>query len=991
MNTDTNYRYPIARQMLRRGVLLFGCLALLGSTAAFGQAGGTGAVSGSVRNSGTDAFLEGAEVSLVGTALSTLTRRDGSFTLANVPAGNYRLRVFYTGLDAKETPIDVKSGDTAVVPVSLAADVYRLDVFTVAGEREGSAAAITRQRTALNIMNVVSTDAFGDVADGNLANFMQLLPSVAAFKQSGDLVGISVRGTPAELNSVMLDGTRFASAIAGSTAGLGDRTQFVDRIPAEFIKEIAVTKGSTPDQPADSLGGSINMITKSAFDFKNRVVTYRAGVTYNDNRRDFKKYVPTGAMTFLDTFGKDRQFGVALSGSYSRTINPYETVLMAHSDPDMRNAQARELNDVAERVRVGFSGKLEYRLDNTLRLGVNAALNYYAFNDDRVNWQASAGGSRRIADYNVVSRAQILAGATPLDSTRQVAGIAPGFTNTFSEMLSPSINNSVATENRRAHQYKVGVDGEKTWGDSKLTIVASYNPSSFDNNYYGINITRTPASGISIDTSKASNRPVFAQTYGPTIGAGADFTQYVAARFEQPDITREEVGDIRADYLKKFSNLAVPLNLKTGVDYRNTHRWLINTYRPQWLFTGADRVQGRNAATGANDDNVAQFLDPSVNYSIFNNAMWKWDTFDAKKVETSFRASPEYWLPSGTTVATKPIPRIISEGVSSAYVQGDLQVGSLNFLGGVRVEHTAVHGVSQNTDPRNLTNTIVSVNRSYDKYFPSLHLRYNATRNLLFRASFSTGSARPSISNMLPTTTISYLTDGTGLGTVRQNNPGIRPNYAQTYDFSIEYYFEPAGVLSAGVFHKDIKDFINTETRLIGSGPNNGFGGLYENFVFTTSNNLGSAVVKGLEANYNQQFRNLPKPFNGLSAFANYTRLDTTGQYANGASQLAQFTPWTYNAGVSYTWGKLTTRLSYRRKSAYLASYSATPWSSTYIDELKEVDVNLEFKLRPSLSFFLDISNLHDDGYDQYSLNMSRVNSAADPGRRMNAGISGRF
>ena len=270
-------------------------------------------------------------------------------------------------------------------------------------------------------------------------------------------------------------------------------------------------------------------------------------------------------------------------------------------------------------------------------------------------------------------------------------------------------------------------------------------------------------------------------------------------------------------------------------------------------------------------------------------------------------------------------------------------------------------------------------------------MRYSATRNLLFRSSFSTGSARPSISNMLPTTTISYLTDGTGLGTVRQNNPGIKPNYAQTYDFSVEYYFEPAGVISAGVFYKDIKDFINTETRLIGTGTNNGFGGLYENFVFTTSNNLGSAKVKGLEANYNQQFRNLPKPFNGLSAFANYTRLDTTGQYANGASQLANFTPWTYNVGASYTFSKLTTRVSYRRKSAFLASYSATPWSSTYIDESKEVDVNIEFKWKPSLSFFLDISNLHDDGYDQYSLNMSRVNSAADPGRRMNAGVSGRF
>jgi iron complex outermembrane recepter protein len=371
--------------------------------------------------------------------------------------------------------------------------------------------------------------------------------------------------------------------------------------------------------------------------------------------------------------------------------------------------------------------------------------------------------------------------------------------------------------------------------------------------------------------------------------------------------------------------------------------------------------------------------------------MWMWDSFDASKVEASFRGNNDQWTPSGTTVSTLPVPRIISEAVSAFYAQGDVKIGSLNILGGARVEHTAVRGRSQNTDPKNPTVTAVTVNRSYDKIFPSVHFRYSAARNLLLRASYSTGSARPSISNMLPTTTISYLTDGTGLGTVRQNNPGIKPNYANTYDLSAEYYFEPAGVLSVGLFHKDIKDFINTEIRLIGAGADNGFGGQYENFTFTTSNNLGSAKIRGLEANYSQQFRNLPKPFNGLSVSANYTRLNTEGQYANGARALANFTPWTANLGASYTWRKLQVRYMYRFKSTYLTSYSATALSSTYVNQDNEIDINVEYKWKPSLAIFFDISNLNDTGFDQFSLNMSRVNSAADPGRRMNAGISGRF
>ena len=97
------------------------------------------------------------------------------------------------------------------------------------------------------------------------------------------------------------------------------------------------------------------------------------------------------------------------------------------------------------------------------------------------------------------------------------------------------------------------------------------------------------------------------------------------------------------------------------------------------------------------------------------------------------------------------------------------------------------------------------------------------------------------------------------------------------------------------------------------------------------------------------------------------------------------------NLGGSYTWRKLSFRYTYRFKSAYLASYSPTAVSSTYINRDDEIDLNLEYKWKPSLAIFIDVSNLNDTGYDQYSLNMSRVNSAADPGRRMNAGISGRF
>jgi hypothetical protein len=142
-------------------------------------AGGWGTVSGRVSSAATGEFLEGAEVRVIGTDLVTSTQRAGAFALSRVPAGVHRLRVFYTGLDVQEAEVLVKAGEAAVLAVSLNAAVYRLDSFVVAGQREGNAAAITRQRTAENIKSVVSMDAYGNVADGNIGNFLQNLTGVA--------------------------------------------------------------------------------------------------------------------------------------------------------------------------------------------------------------------------------------------------------------------------------------------------------------------------------------------------------------------------------------------------------------------------------------------------------------------------------------------------------------------------------------------------------------------------------------------------------------------------------------------------------------------------------------------------------------------------------------------------------------------------------------------------------------------------------------------
>ncbi len=119
------------RRFFHWGGFALGFLGLLISLQA--QPTGSGTLTGTVTNAGTGATLAGAAVSLVGTNFNVLTQRDGTYTFSNVPAGNYKLSAFYTGLDIRETSVSVIAGEAVSVPIRLTADIYQLETFTVAG------------------------------------------------------------------------------------------------------------------------------------------------------------------------------------------------------------------------------------------------------------------------------------------------------------------------------------------------------------------------------------------------------------------------------------------------------------------------------------------------------------------------------------------------------------------------------------------------------------------------------------------------------------------------------------------------------------------------------------------------------------------------------------------------------------------------------------------------------------------------------------------
>ncbi len=311
--------------------------------------------------------------------------------------------------------------------------------------------------------------------------------------------------------------------------------------------------------------------------------------------------------------------------------------------------------------------------------------------------------------------------------------------------------------------------------------------------------------------------------------------------------------------------------------------------------------------------------------------------------------------------------RAVTETVKAGYLMAQGKVGRTSLLTGVRWEKTEDESwgwvrartpstaAQQAADPigaadRDYANKRRSFVGSYTKAFPSAHLAHDFTSNLKARLSWSTSFGRPAMSNLVPNETANETNQ-----TLTINNPSLLPQTAGNWDASLDCYFEPVGNLSVGWFHKTIKDYIVTgiDGGKIATGTDNGYNGEYGRFTRLSSANAGTAFVQGWELSYQQQLTFLPGPLKGLAFMANYTLLDTHGNFGGNVyrstGQVAGFIPRTGNVSLSWRYHGFSTRLNANYTGPFLSSYSAaSPGRNLYIRARNVVNISLAYQLRPA-------------------------------------------
>ena len=951
-------------------------------------------LTGWVSNAATGSLLRGATVELPKLGRSVLTDDTGLFVFHNLPAGDHEIVATYAGLDVLRDHVVIQPGAVTRRNLDLTSGVYQLGAFTVSGQREGAAATITLQRNAGNVKNVVAMDSYGDLPNMSAGEVAALMPGISVtVADDGPISGIMVRGMSAALNRVTVDG--------GLIAGGGMNRSFApERYTGAMFDQLELTKGQTPDKGADSLGGSIDLKSRSPLSMREkRRINYTAAVRYaapfTEQVRFMEQHrmhplINVGYQEVFDVAGGERNLGVSFQGFYSENANGLF-------------ATSRDFENTLNRPAYLWTYQNAEKYNNRKQTSGKAIVDFRVSPSSKFRFNASYVDSEEPTVRNFLTTAS----TTQAVGTTGTAGILPGYTDRITRVRAAAgsqINLDARVFSVFDRTGEVGFGGEHDFNGLQLDYKAGYSwqERNTGNGKSGAALqTRISGIGWILDRTQSDLYPRFTQTEGLDMLNPANYRPIANGLTTRDNDVDEVVKDVRANARYPLPT-SLPLFVKAGVQWRadsidelaRNRRWsYLGTSAlptdPSLIFWDATRM-GRP---------IPQWQ-PSMfvrERKLVSPELWREDDY--------FREQTKY---TGTDGITEKITAgyLMSEGRLG---QSGLLAGT-SYITGVRTEKTETSGwgwvrsrvpstvAQQTADPvgsakRDYEANFRVAGSSYTKSFPSVHLAQNVGANFKAKLSWSTSFGRPAMTNFVPNETANENNQ-----TLTINNPGLLPQTASNWDATLDYYFEPVGNLSVGWFHKTIKDFIVTgiQTGTVARDANNGFGGEYQGFTLLSSANGGTAYVQGWEFAYQQQFTFLPGPLKGLGLVANVTILDTHGDFGGTAvrrtGEVAGFIPRTGNLIVSWRHRRLSARVRINYTGDYITTYNAASAArSLYVMSRTIVNPSLAYELRPNLSLTCDVANATNAHQVQYRGIPDQIALDRNSGTAITFGVAGRF
>jgi TonB-dependent receptor len=1030
MSTQTVSRTPF--RLLRNATSLF----LLLTAGLVVLAADTGRVAGTVVSKSTGNALQGATVTVDGR--SALTDASGHFVLYDLPAGNAHVVASYSGFKDLGQDIVITAGGQSDLTLTLeTSDIVMLEAFTVQTVKEGQALSVTQQRNSTNAKNVVSLDEWGVLPTQNVGELFTRLPGVSFTTDEDNLINnVTIRGM------VSPNGQSFTrlnvDGMSATGVGGNGRTATLHSFSASGYEQLEVISAQTPDKRADSIGGQINLKTRSPLAMKERRrfsynLSGSLAPAQSSRIDELKDHAHSYSASFgytevFDVLGGKRNLGVAVNLAHQMVVRQFNFDLDQYSnvsDPALVFFRDYDkASGVNHRFLDAVNLRLDYRFNDSTTVSYRLVYNegdepffHYThinpfFNTNGTIYDPVTNPSGGIIAGSNQTRTEIRAtgNAQMLLSPRRFSFVSNNPTNTL--VFEHKFDRLKIDHAWRYSKVHADSNAGRHLEGGQLNL-RTRNPIAFtldNSNLDGVVFTQTPASAATDSVYNPASYQAFVVTNANTTTAPVAQTSNSFTQRSTFLDTQEWSGTINANY--DFPT-RVPFSIKAGLDTvnRTVDNRQINPRR--WYMVSGTTLTGLP-------------LMPLTEFEQ-NHGGTRLPVFDPSAVVPTLSDTSKWYEDVYFNAVQRfTSKRYMQESVDAGYIQSQAKFfNKLTLLGGFRWEREDLETLTylnkapanagyvttlMESDPykRAERNAVrIHTQANYTNLFPSIHAVYDVTPNLKARASWSTTYGRPDVIQLVPAASVNDAAQTIVIG-----NPKLKPQMAKQIEFKLEYFFKNNGLFSATYFRKHITDVLsgnNFTNGIVAQGNDNGFDGLYGGYTIISASNLGEETLQGLELDYNQRLTFLPGELKGLAVRANYSIISASAEFFFSATQTAPVhrstyqipgtAPRTGNFGITYNRGKFGASFDANYTGKYPDAVVATLGINTpafnqlivYRKDLVTMNLGFTYRVHPNATLYFNVNNLGAEGTDRYLVSENRPRAHVLSNRQLTFGVTGQF
>ena len=867
-------------------------------------------------------------------SVKTTTGLDGSFTLHELPdKGRYTLVVRYISYKTREIPVEVS--DKGVVTITLDEDLHQLGEVVIKGHKEyhSDRSAIDMEKTAGNVLNVMSQQSIQLSPDVNVASVLQRVSGVTMERDaSGEASYAILRGMDKRYNYTLVNGVKIPSP--------DDKNRYIplNIFPSDLMDRLVVSKSLTADMEGDAAGGVVDMVMKDApshFQIQANAAVGTSDYFWKDsrdyltsNRSDYTHKAPyevngpeykaatsdfsngptqisrhsmpapnfVGGLSIGNRFWKDR-IGVMLAGSIQNTFRgterTYNSVKMASGEQSMYISSLQHRYYSIHDLTAGVHAKVDLQLENNKLEWYNM---YVCTNSKSVRYNNSVNTEYISSDSY-----------TQDDETRSLSQTQSIF----------------ATHLKGTHHLTK--DFTADWAG----IFSQAKAEDPDRVY--LSLTNTVQSADGVDGSLWSGNKNILKT----------LPKNMERRF-QHNTDKDWAGYINLAYNSQLGNDINAL-WKAGAQYRRKERG--NRYY-SYIFNPSD---------------ISQKLDGN-GFDQFAAIDWTCKTPYSQASQLNYDSK---------------------EHIGAAYIMTTLKSrwGELNA--GVRAEHTnQIYTMLQKF--RNMGQV---GEQSYWDWLPSASIKWTPTKKMNVRLSYYRSINRPGFYEIVP-----YQIMGEEYQ--EKGNPNLKRARIDNVDLRWEWFPSATEQVLAGVFYKYLQDpieqvFVAADGKL-GSGADAYY--MPDNLGNAKNYGFEIDVVKyirhfGIKANYTYTHSTI------TTTKREYK--EGSAEYKTGVTQtrpLVNQTPHTANLSLlykdtNYGWNAQLAASYTGTKLALVSPFKdADQWDKAMFG----LDFSMEKKFPCCVSVFLKANNLLDAKRERYLKTVNQSNLEYE-GQRSDKTIVGTY